>query len=45
MVLCGLKYIKKIDLTLSVPTKEKKKNTRKCLEVMDIFSAWTVVMI
>ena len=28
MVLCGLKYIKKIDLMLSVPTKEKKKRTQ-----------------
>lgn len=29
MVLCGLKYIKKIDLMLSVPTKEKKKEHKE----------------
>ena len=45
MVLCTLKYVKKIDLMLSVPTKEKKENTRKCLEVMNMFSALVVVMI
>ena len=40
-----LRFVKKVDLMLSILTKAKNKETRKLLEVMDIFISLILVIV